>query len=190
MENRMRALPVWLALAFPLNAVCSENLEFAVVSGVESLQRVRTGSSLFPWDHEAPGEVIVSLSCGFAQVEYARVTTPGLARLNDDLNRKPWKVLALLGHYCKLSEFVLEDLHLIAYRKWKGKDYLINLADILVGEDKRLYVDDSDFIEHTGLESLAGAEAEKSGSPDCVDPGPECAHRRIYLDAIPMQVYN
>ena len=176
----MKAMLICLALAFPPSAVCADNLEFAIVTGVESLQRVRTASGQFPWDRAAPGEVIVSLSCGFVQVVYERVTTPGISRLNDDFSKKPWKALVQLGHYCKLNEFVLDGWHLVAYRKWRGKDYLISYAEIRVGEDKRLYVDDSDFIEETGLEIL-------SDPADCAEPGPECTNHRIYVDTIPMQ---
>jgi hypothetical protein len=183
----MKAILICLALSFPLSAVCAENLEYAIVTGVESLQRVRTASSLFPWDRAAPGEVILSLSCGFARVEYQRVTAPGIAKLHDDPKSKPWQVFVLLGHYCKLNEFVLDGWHLIAYRKWKGKDYLIDYAEILVGEDERLYVDDLNFIVQTGLESVAGPAAQTSDSADCAESDSECPKRRIYVDSIPVQ---
>jgi hypothetical protein len=181
----MKALLIGLAFAFPPSALCADNLEYAIVTGVESLQRVRTASSLFPWDRAAPDEVLVSLSCGFVQVVYERVTTPKIARLDDDYKTRPWTAFVHLGHYCKLNEFVLDGWHLVAYRKWKGKDYLISYAEIRVGEDKRLYVDDSDFIEDTGLESLSGPAAQTSNSADCADSRPECTNRRIYLDNIP-----
>ena len=183
----MKSILVSVALAFPLSAVCADNLEYAIVSGVESLQRVRTTSSSFPWERAEPGEIIVSLSCGFARVVYARVTTPGFAKLHDDPNSKPWKLLVQLGHYCKLNEFVLDGWHLVAYRNWRGKDYLISYAEILVGEDERLYVDDSDFIEETGLDSVAGSAAQTSDSADCPESGSECPNRRIYVDTIPMR---
>ena len=174
----VKAILICLALGFPLSATCADNLEYAVVSGVESIQRVRTGSSLFPWERAAPDEVIVSLSCGFARVVYARVTSPGFAKLNDDINPKPWKAFVHIGHYCKLQEFVLDGLHLVAYRKWKGQDYLIDFAEIQVDDDERLYVDDSSFIEGTGL----GGDLA-----NCADQNPECTTLRIYLDSIPMQ---
>ena len=183
----MKTMLICLAFAFSLKAVCADNLEYAIVSGVESLQRVRTASSLFPWDRAAPGEVLVSLSCGFARVVYARVTTPGFARLNDDPNPKPWKVLVQLGHYCKLNEFVLDGWHLVAYRTWKGQDYLITFAEIRVGEDERLYVDDPDFLEETGLGDHSVPAAGTADSTDCAQPGPDCPLRRVYVDTIPMQ---
>ena len=145
----MKALLIGLAFAFPPSALCADNLEYAIVTGVESLQRVRTASSLFPWDRAAPDEVLVSLSCGFVQVVYERVTTPKIARLDDDYKTRPWTAFVHLGHYCKLNEFVLDGWHLVAYRKWKGKDYLISYAEIRVGEDKRLHVDDSGLSSRT-----------------------------------------
>ncbi len=132
----------------------------------------------------------MSLSCGFAEAGYRRVTTPGVARLNDDANAKSWKALVLLGHYCKLNEYVLDGWHLVAYRTWRGKDYLIDFAEILVGEDGRLYVDDSNFIENTELESVAHSAAQTSDAAVCAESGSECPNRRIYVESIPMPANN
>jgi hypothetical protein len=169
----MKSILALLTLAFPLTAFCADEFQFAIVSGVETFQRVRSESNLYPWDHAGPDEIIVSNACGFARVEYYRVTTPGFSKVLDERNLKSWKALVQLGEWCKIGEFILDDLTLVAYREWKGKIYLIHSAELFVGENDRLYVDDTQFIEETGLKSLLRTDDD--------------TRDRIYVDAIPMQ---
>jgi hypothetical protein len=183
----MKAVLACLMLVFSPCALGADNISFAIVTGVESVQRIRTGENNLPWDRAAPGEVIVSLSCGFARVVYERATASKISTLDDEAESKPWSVLVQLGHYCKLQEFVLDGWHLVAYRMWRGKAYLVDFAEIRVGDGRRLYVDDSRFMEDTGLEAVVGAAARTGETEACAEPATGCPERRIYIDSIPMQ---
>jgi hypothetical protein len=183
----MKSILTLLAFVFPVTALCADDFKYAIVSGVETFHRVRSASNLYPWDHAGPDEIIVSNACGFARVTYYRVTTLGFSKALDERNLRPWKTLVQLGEWCKINEFILDDLTLVAYREWKGRSYLMGYAELFVDKDGRLYVDDGQFIEQMGLENLPGTDVDASDLAECASPNADCARSRIYVDAIPMQ---
>jgi hypothetical protein len=183
----MKAILVLVALLSPLCADAAEGAEYAIVSGVESFHRIPNVSNQYPWERAKADEIIVSNACGFAQVEYDRVTNPSFSSLKDDRNLKRWKALVLLGEWCGIKEFVLEGPTLVAYRTWKGKPYLLDYAELLVGDDGRLYVEDLRFIEKWGLVNLLRESPASDHVTERAAQNRERANGRIYIDAISMR---
>jgi hypothetical protein len=183
----MRTVAFILALAFPFGAVATDDLEFAVVSGVETFQRLKKTSNLYPWEHAAPGEIVISNACGFARVKYYRVETPGFARIYENRNLQRWDALVLLGEWCQIKEFILEGLTLVAYRKWKGEDYIVSFAELFVDRSERLYVEDVHFIEESGLGNLMVSMEASDDPAECASNAEECSKDRLYLSSVPMR---
>ena len=138
-----------------------KELKFAVVSGVETFHRVRGENNLYPWSKARAGEIIISNACGFAEIRYFRVDSPGYSTLDDEQNLKPWKAFVRLGEWCRIQEFVLEKPTLVAYRDWKGKHYVVDYADLEVNDDRRLYLSDLRFIEEVGLAERTKGATDK-----------------------------
>lgn len=141
-------------------------LQFTVVTKSDSVHRVRGKENLYPWEHEEPGVVLVSNSCGFAEVKYRRVVSA--------TSTERWTAYALLGEWCDKGEYVVPAPSLVAYRNWEGKSYVWDVAEIHVDQAGRRYVDDDNFIMTAGLESIVHADDRASGSDD----------ERVYLDEL------
>jgi hypothetical protein len=181
--RRLKLAAFVMALAAPSAAFAEDNLEYAVVSGVETFQRLKGEDNLYPWDKAGPDEIIISNSCGFARMAYYKVTTPGFSRFSDEQNLKRWDALVQLGEWCEIKEFIFDHLTLVAYRQWKGKNYIVSYADIMVGEDHRLYAVDNLFIDATGLGRLVVPVEGLSGD-HCAPGVKECSEHRLYLDSL------
>jgi len=158
------ALSLFAALAHADSS--APPLQFTVVAKSDSVHRIRGKENLYPWEHEEPGVVLVSNSCGFAEVKYRRVVS--------GTKTDRWTAYALLSEWCDKGDFVVPAPSLVAYRTWEGKSYVWDIAEIHVDEAGRRYIDDDNFIMTTGLESIVHADDRATGSDD----------ERVYLDEL------
>ena len=161
------ALSLWLLAVIAQAESPAPPLQFTVVAKSDSVHRLRGKQNLYPWEHEEPGVVLVSNSCGFAEVKYRRIVPAA--------KTERWTAFALLGEWCDKGDFVIPAPSLVAYRDWEGKSYVWDVAEIHVDDTGRRYVDDGNFIASTGLENIVHADARAAG-PD--------EDERVYLDEL------
>jgi hypothetical protein len=161
----MRNLGIVL-IAFGLGGcVATESeLRYAVVRG-EAVAMKRLPPSpgpgtSYPWQTRwlAPGDILY-YTCGFARITYldADVSTPLHSRERSEFKPRNYMVMTE-GEWCRVDRSLLGDPpwghHLIAYKTYRGKRYVISTAQIFTDADGRDYIGNRDAIDYLGLTPL------------------------------------
>ncbi len=112
------------------------------------------GLVYYPW--QDPNEVFYA-SCGFAEITYNE--TPifrPLASYADESRRKA-TYLVMLGEWCRVKDYLFEETgrarHLVVFRQWRGRKYLVDDAIVYHDDGDAEYVADKAFIERIELTS-------------------------------------
>lgn len=166
-----------LALVFASTASAKDGEDgYAVIyDGAIAMQKLPIErGSLYPWLD--PSDVYIS-SCGFAQITYKEVGAEAFIAGDDNFSTKPSTFYYLTGEWCEVADVLMETsyraAHVIAYRTWGKKRYMLSRADVYTDNSGAAYVADKYFVETNDLQSLVQPIAQGDENSGCSSPDSE-----------------
>jgi len=121
----------------------------------------------YPWWPDLPRFA----ACGFAQIEFNETPVQQPRARYEDEPRRRGTYRVMLGEWCVVADALLEAhervQHLIRYREWNGKKYLLYHAQVYQDDAGAEYVAESDFIESNDLTPLLRDVAQGSSNFGC-----------------------
>src|SRR5881394_935200 len=97
--------------------------------------------NLYPWLD--PSEIYIG-SCGFARITYKEVDVVAFLAGDDNFSTRKSSFYYLTGEWCEVADALMETsyraAHVISYRKWDGKKYILSQADVYTDNDGVAYV--------------------------------------------------
>ncbi len=168
---------LFVAFAFMVNASAKEGDDgYAVIyDGAIAMKKIPIErGNLYPWLD--PSEIYIS-SCGFAQITYKQVDVVAFLAGDDNFSTKPSSFFYLTGEWCEVADALMETssraAHVIAYRTWGRKKYMLSRADVYVDNAGDAYVADKHFVEANNLQSLVQPIEQGDQNSGCFSPDRE-----------------
>ena len=160
---------IWLA-----GCMTTSEIEYAVVyDGAVAMKKPPAHNTRFSYPWQNSSEVLY-WTCGFAQLTYNDTPIKEARSSYADQVRRRTTYLAMIGEWCKVTPFLFEESHrsqrLIAYRRWKGRKYLLESSVVYQDNDGADYIAEKDFIEHDELKQLLRNVAQGSDNTGCFWP--------------------
>jgi hypothetical protein len=163
-------LATWLGTP-AARAAAREDGYAVIYDGAIAMEKLpRRRGNLYPWLD--PSEVYIG-SCGFARITYKEVDVVAFLAGDDYFSTKKSSFYDLMGEWCEVADSLMETSyrapHVIAYRKWDGKKYLLSRADVYIDNEGTAYVADKFFVEENELQALVRPIAQGADNTGCFD---------------------
>jgi hypothetical protein len=146
---------------------------YAVVyDGAVAMKKIpRKGMEEYPWIN--PNEILTN-SCDWAQITYNEVPMRAPMDSYGEAKRSRSSYLYLTGEWCQTSDALLEanyrTQHVIYFREWRGKKYLMLWTRLYQDDEHRDYIAEKQFIDLLELQPLLHDIKQGRDNSGCIWP--------------------
>jgi len=170
--RRFSALLLLVGLGLGAANAKDADVGYAIIhGGAVAMEKfsIKRGNG-YPWLPD-----VLFWSCGFARITYEEADTVAFLAGDDNFSTKHSSFYYLMGEWCEVADALMEGgrPHVIGYRSWRGKKYLLTRAVVYTDNDGTAYVADKSFVEWNELQSLVQPIAQGEDNGGCFDPAYE-----------------